>query len=98
MYYLRNEPHEEVIPEIRKKDGTVIPERKVMSDDRAIYKAPRISRFYRGPFFGLHGKYQGMKVYTCKTLKTILSLRKDLHAYCGEWFDVYDENGKVDVD
>ena len=87
-YYLRKEPTEVVIPEIRKTDGTVIPERKRMTDDRAVYKAREFSRFYRGPFMGLSGKYQGMKVYTCKTLKTIL----------GEWFDVYNENGKVDIE
>lgn len=97
-YYLRKEPTEVVIPEIRKTDGTVIPERKRMTDDRAVYKAREFSRFYRGPFMGLSGKYQGMKVYTCKTLKRILELREAMHDYCGEWFDVYDENGKVDIE
>ena len=97
-YYLRKEPTEVVIPEIRKTDGTVIPERKRMTDDRAVYKAREFSRFYRDPFMGLSGKYQCMKVYTCKTLKTILALRKNLHTYCGEWFDVYNENGKVDIE
>lgn len=97
-YYLRKEPTEVVIPEIRKTDGTVIPERKRMTDDRAVYKGREFSRFYRGPFMGLSGKYQGMKVYTCKTLKRILELREAMHDYCGEWFDVYDENGKVDIE
>lgn len=95
MYYLRKEPTEEVIPEIRKTDGTVIPERRQMSDDRAIYKARRFSRFFRGPFNGISGKYQGMAVYTCKTLKRILDIREAMYTYCGERFDVYDENGKV---
>ena len=54
--------------------------------------------WYRGPFNGLTAKYQGMKVYTCKTLKRILELREAMHDYCGEWFDVYDENGKVDIE
>lgn len=75
MYYLRKEPQEKTIPEIAKTDGTVIPERKFMSDDRAIYKAKEFSRFYRGDFKGLDGRYQGMTVYTCKTLKRILELR-----------------------
>ena len=32
-----------------------------------------------------------------KKLKTILELRQSTFDYCGEWFDVYDENGKVDL-
>jgi hypothetical protein len=38
-----------------------------------------------------------MKLYRCKTLKQIIKLRKGIFDYCGEWFDVYDENGKVDI-
>jgi hypothetical protein len=97
MYYLRKESYEQVIPEVKKTDGTIIPERKIMTEDRAIFKHHDFSRFYRGTFTSLIGKYQGMKVYTCKTLKKILGLRKDTFDYCGEWFDVYDENGKVDI-
>ena len=39
-----------------------------------------------------------MKVYTCKTLKRIKELQKSTFEYCGEMFDIYDENGKVEVD
>lgn len=67
-------------------------------EDRTVYKHHNFQRFYRGPFNGLKAKYQGMKVYTCKTLKRILELREGIHDYCGEWFDVYDENGKVDIE
>ena len=95
MFYLRKEPYEQVIPPIKKTDGTTIPERIYMTSDRAIYKAHDISRYYRGGFKGLKEKYQGMKVYTCKTLKTILALRQSIFNYCGEWFDVFNENGKV---
>lgn len=97
MYYLRKEPYEVTIPEIKKIDGTVIPERKYMTDDRAIYKSTRCSRFYRHGFVGMTDNPVGMKLYTCKKLKTILELRNSTHDYCGEWFDVYDENGKVDL-
>ena len=97
MYYLRKEPYEMTIPEIKKTDGTVIPERKYMSDDRAIFKHPRFLRFYRGSFTGINCKYQGMKLYTCKTLKRIKELQKSIFDYCGEMFDIYDENGKVDL-
>ncbi len=98
MYYLRKEPCLEKIVEIRKTNGEVIPEREYMTEDRAVYKHPRFSRFYRGGFTGIDCKYQGMKVYTCKTLKRIMELRQDTFDYCGEWFDVYDENGKVNLE
>lgn len=98
MYFLRKEPYEQTIAPIEKTDGTIIPERKYMTDDRAVFKHHDFSRFYRGDFTGLKGKYQGMKVYTCKKLKTILQLRQTTFDYCGEWFDVYDENGKVNLE
>lgn len=66
-------------------------------DDRAIYKHRNLSRWYRGAFTGLDGKYQGMHVYRCKTLKRILELRRRTHEYSGEYFDVYDANGIVQL-
>ncbi|GGH46156.1 hypothetical protein GCM10008014_08630 [Paenibacillus silvae] len=65
--------------------------------DRTVYKHPRLSRWYRGPFTGIEGKYQDMRVYQCKTLKKILELRQRTYEYSGEYFDVHDENGKVDL-
>lgn len=96
MYYLRKEPYEQTIAEIKKTDGTVIPAQTYMTDDRAIYKAHGLSRFYREDFHGIGKNPVGMKLYTCKTLKRILELRQSTYDYCGEWFDVYDENGKVE--
>jgi hypothetical protein len=95
MYYLRKEPYEKTIAKIEKTDGTVIPERKYMIEDRAIYKHHDFSRFYRGEFKGIDGKYQGMKLYKCKTLKNILKLQETTFNYSGEIFDIYDENGKI---
>lgn len=95
MYYLRKEPYEQIIPEIKKTDGTVIESRKYMTEDRAIYKNESLSRFYRGEYKGSSGKYQGMEVYKCENLKDILELQKSTMEYCGELFDVYDEDGKV---
>ncbi len=95
MYYLRKEPYEQTIPEIRKTDGTVIPERKYKTDDRVIFKHIRFARFYRR---GFNDANHDMKLYTCKTLKRIKKLQKSTFEYCGEMFDIYDENGKVDVD
>lgn len=96
MYYLRKEPYEKTIPEIQKTDGTVIPERKYMVEDRALYKHNQFSRFYRQSYTGDKGN--GCRLYKAKKLSTILRQRKALFDYCGEWFDVYDENGKVDFD
>lgn len=98
MYYLRKEPYEQTISAIEKTDGTIIPERKYMIDDGAIYKSREHYRFYRQPFTDINTNPLGMKLYTCKTLKKILELRQSTYDYCGEWFDVYDENGKVDLE
>lgn len=98
MYYLRKEPYEATISAIEKTDGTIIPEQKYMVEDRAIYKDHKLSRFYRQAFKGMDSHPSGMKLYTCKTLKKILELRQSTYDCCGEWFDVYDENGKVDLE
>lgn len=63
------------------------------NNDRAIYKHHDFSRFYRGDFYGIEVKYQGMKIYKCKTLKKIKEIQKSTYEYCGEVFDIYDENG-----
>ena len=76
---------------LRKENGPL------SGEDLAIYKHHDFSRYYRGFFRGIDAKYQGMKLYTCKKLKTILQLRQSTYDYCGVWFDVYDENGKVDL-
>ncbi|ARC85661.1 hypothetical protein U732_1099 [Clostridium argentinense CDC 2741] len=93
MYFLRKESCEVTIPEIKMTDGTVIPERKYMTEDRALYKAN--GRFYRKEYSKPHQR--GLKLYKVKKLSTILEQRECLYEYCGEWFDVYDENGKVDI-
>lgn len=97
MYYLRKEPYKQILLEIRKTNGEVIPEREVMIKDRAIFKHPNLLHFYRGEFTEVNNKYQGMKLYTCKTLKHILKIRKSTFEYSSEWFDIYDENGKVEL-
>lgn len=98
MYYLRLEPQKKMASEIRFTNGKPsIPAHEYMTEDRTIYKHHDFSRFYRSAFNGLDYRYDSMKVYTCKTLKTILALRKSTFEYCGEMFDVYDENGKVEL-
>lgn len=68
---------------------------KYSGEEIAIYKHHDFSRFYRGEFTGLDGRWQGMKLYQCKTLKKILEIRDMTFEYCGEWYDVFDENGIV---
>lgn len=95
MFYLRKESFTHHIKPIPKTDGTVIPARDEIVPDRAIFKHRRFSRYYRDRFYGMDTRYPGLKLYTCKKLNTILSLREMMFNYCGEWFDVYDENGIV---
>lgn len=98
MYYLRRESYEETIPAIVKTDGVVIPKRTYMTDDRAIYKHTRLNRFYRQTFRGVNKKCQdSLKLYQVKSLDKILQIRSDTFEYCKELFDVYDENGIVDI-
>ena len=66
-------------------------------DDRAIYAPRKLIRFYRGEFVDMAYKYQGMKLYTTANLETIMDLRLNIYHHCNEWFDVYDENGKVKI-
>lgn len=98
MYYLKKEAYENIIPGIIKTDGTVIPERKYVIEERAIFKHRDFPRFYRGSFMGINAKYHEVKLYTCKTLKKIMEIRQSTFDYCNEWFDVYDETGKVDIE
>jgi len=96
MYYLRKEPYESAIEEIKKTDGTFILERKYTTDDRAVYKSTTGHKLYRNSFKGFNNKtVKGLKLYTCKTLKKIMQIRQNTFNYCGEWFDVYDDKGKV---
>lgn len=95
MYYLRKKSYEQIIPEIKKNDGTIIPERKYMTGDRAVYKDNKFGRFYRDQYPFPHNK--GVHLYKVKKLSTIMSHRQWLYNHCGEWFDIYDENGKVNI-
>jgi len=95
MFYLRKEAHEKTVPAITKTDGEIIPERTYIVEDRAIYKHKRFSRFYRKPYPS--NRDTSLKLYKVKSLKRILALRKSTFDYSGEWFDVYDDNGKVDI-
>jgi hypothetical protein len=94
-YYLFSPDHDELIPRMKRPNGEEIPERTVRSGDRALYKAQGTSKLYRSSYPIPYSKE--MKLYTCKTIKHILFVRKKLYEYCCEWFDVYNENGKVEI-
>lgn len=99
MYYLRKEPYKQTIPPIEKTDGTIIPKRVYTTGDRAVYKHTQFSKFYRETFKGMNTESQNSsRLYMCKTLKKIMEIRQSTFNYCGEWFGVYDECGKVEVD
>lgn len=68
-------------------------------EDIAIYKHHDFARFYRREYKGFDLHYHDeLKLYACKSLKRIMDLRQVTYDYCGVWFDVYDENGKVEID
>ena len=94
MYYLRKEPHERVIPEIKKTDGTVIPERTYMVEDRALYKHDYFNRFYRQEYTG--EKREQLHLFKTESIEEIKEQREALYNYSGEWFDIYDEHGKIE--
>ena len=94
-YYLRKEPRR-IVTDIPMTNGKVI-HYDYMTEDRALYKAVGCSRFYRQTYNNPIVT-KGMKLYTAKKLSTILFQRQSLFDYCGEWFDVYDEFGKVEIE
>lgn len=95
MYFLRKEPYPYTIPEIKKTDGTVIPARELTTDDRALYQHNDLPRFYRDSY--PEPSNTGTHVFTTDKMDVILAHRNSLFDYCGEWFDVYDENGIVPI-
>lgn len=97
MYIVRKEPYEQTIPEINKTDGTVIPERKYMTDDRAIFKRKDCDRCYRHAFYPELSKqpYDSVELFVTDDLEEARNIQFRTFEYCGEWFDVYDENGVV---
>ena len=96
LYYLRKESYEQIVPEIHKTNGEIIPERKETVECHALYRGTDVTG-WRGRDTYPVPRNKGVKLYTCKTLKKIMAERESLHDYCGEWFDIYDENGKVDI-
>ena len=98
-YYLRKEPRRH-IADVPMPDGKVI-HHDYMTTDVALYKATDVPRFYRQQY-GNPAKYGNptkcMKLYVVKKLSTILFQRQLLFDYCGDWFDVYNEFGKVEIE
>lgn len=95
MYYLRLVEEDAIVHNAKGEPVHLGP------SDRAVYKHNRLGRFYRESFDGIkskHGTFRnGTHLYMVKSLKRILGLRRDTFNYCNEVFDVYDENGKVEL-
>ena len=95
MYYLRLVEEDLIVHNCKGEPVHLGP------SDRAVYKHNRLGRFYREDFDGIgsrHGTYRdGSHLYTSRSMNRILDLRRDTFNYCNEIFDVYDENGKVEL-
>lgn len=61
--------------------------------DRALYKHSWLSRFYRSSYPTPSEK--SFRLYKVKRLSTILRQRQALYEYCGEWFDIYDQDNNM---
>lgn len=67
-----------------------------MVERHALYRGTDVTGWRGRDSYPLP-RNKGVKLYACKTLKHILSERETLYNYCGEWYDVYDEKGKVNI-
>ena len=63
------------------------------NNDRALYKHSWYNRFFRSSYPTPSDK--SFRLYKVKRLSTILRQRENLHEYCNEWFDVYDQDNNV---
>lgn len=98
MYFLRKEPYIITIPKVKKYDGTEIPEKEFKCQDRAIYKHKKFNRYYIQSFYDLNVNYDDVELYLTDSIIDILGLRKVTFDYCGELFDIYNEElNKVDI-
>lgn len=100
MYFLRKEPYIITVPKVKKYNGTEIPEREFKCQDRAVYKHKKFNRYYVQSFYGLNVNHNDddTELYLTDSIIDILGLRKVTFEYCGELFDIYNEElNKVDI-
>lgn len=65
-------------------------------ENRAIYQYKEFSNFYiNGTYPDCENKI--FKLYEVKNIRDIMKLRKKVYDDYGEWFDVYDENKKINL-
>ena len=88
MYYLRKQS----IEKLAVTDGRYTVKDAEYELDRALYKHKKYNRFYRSTYPDYSND---LKLWTAKSLKTALQQRVRLWYYCNEWFDIYDDNGKI---
>lgn len=88
MYYLRKEPYKnEFIDPITNKVDFVN-----FTADRAIFKHNRFGKFYRMDYLCTD---KDVHLWKVKSLQKALQHRLNTWYYCREWFDIYDESGKI---
>ena len=91
QYILYSPSHKVSIPEIRKLDGEVIPQRTVIQSPRALYKLRRKykmpDRRYRHPYPSYSVE---MVLVKCKTLEEAKQEQNALRDYCGETFEIHE--------
>ena len=99
MYFLRKEQHTITIPKVKKYDGTEIPDREFKCQDRAVYKHKKFNRYYIQSFYGLNiNQNDDVELYLTDSIIDILGLRKITFDYCGELFDIYNEElNKINI-
>ena len=88
MYYLRNK--QPGASDFRFDEAEV--------NDRAVFKHYERNQFCRAEFKDIKTHPTRFILYTCKSLKQILYVRELCFEHWNEWFDVYDEQGKIDLD
>ena len=65
--------------------------------DRAVFKHYEKNQFCRAEFKDLKTHPTRFILYTCKSIRQILYMRDLCFEHWNEWFDVYDEQGKIDL-
>lgn len=87
-YILYSPEHEQTVPEIRKTNGEVVPERTFTIGPRALYSLKNIpNRRYRQGYPTLN---RSMALVKCKTYEEAEAEQEGLKNYCGETFEIHD--------
>lgn len=97
QYILYSPSHQTTIPEIRKTDGSIIPQRTIIESARALYKLRRQYNMPNRRYRNTYPTYDlAMVLVKCRTLEEAKEEQKALRDYCGETFDIREyRNGEI---